>query len=437
MYVRRLTEASPATQLIVLIATLLPIYYISYQYRLIHPFGPPPVASSHPISTAEFIREWLDVHIGDPYNPSPLRTYCNQTEWHPNLVFNLDDANGGIGNVRGNILDFLFFAIEAGASVMLPNVAARSDEDISNVWGSGGKLPLSTYFDEEWLLTTMLDACPQMAIYPHEPGQQMAEALPGRYKPHSRRMDVDQGNTRKAYLEHLDAWLKATPQLRAHQPHSRLRRNFGQILRIKPEIRRLAAVAIHALSSSHNLAIDPIDPIPRKAFYGAHLRAENDAAAAGWLANPDANFTAQTTSYLSQATSHGLRTLYIASGNTTQISEFVTLASTNSPPLNLTTKHSLLPPSDLAILETLTWDQQALVDYEVLLRCSLFGGIVKSSFAYNLAMTRGLWVEDAGWVVEPFAVGEREVGVAFDDGVSRVLGRDEWHEMRIPRGMWP
>jgi hypothetical protein len=40
----------------------------------------------------------------------------------------------------------------------------------------------------------------------------------------------------------------------------------------------------------------------------------------------------------------------------------------------VTSKLDLLPPSGAARqeLEALTWDQQALVDYEVLQRCSVF-----------------------------------------------------------------
>jgi hypothetical protein len=85
----------------------------------------------------------------------------------------------------------------------------------------------------------------------------------------------------------------------------------------------------------------------------------------------------------------------------------------------------------------LTWDQQGLVDYEVLKRCSKFSGIVKSSFAFNIAMTRSQWLEDRGVVVDPYYVADAEDGVAFDDGLSRIVGRDAFHEHRIPRGMWP
>ena len=435
-----------------LFVTLVPLYYASYQYRLGHPYGGPiAIKDDRPAST-DFVRDWLNTHLISPFNPSPIATYCNRTEWHPNLVFSLDNANGGIGNVRGNILDFLFQAIEAGASIVLPGMASRSQEHITNVWAN--RASFDTFFDEEWFLKTMAQACPQMAIYKPEAHQNMVEALPGNYLPRSRRMDVDLGNTRKAYLEDLDAWLKETPEF---QPDNLtlvnlertlwdidtrslplgFRRNFGQILRINPAVRRLAAVAVQNLASRYSLRLDPRDAIPKHAFYGAHLRTEADAKSAGWLNEPSTNFSAQTDAYIAQALKHNLKTLYVASGNTTDLELFKAKAAGHRPALNVTSKFDLLPPNEAGALRELTWDQQALADYEVLLHSSVVGGFVKSSFSYNIAITRDERLVDMGRVVDPWFVMHEEVGVAFDDGVSRVVGRDGWHEMRIPRGMWP
>ena len=297
-----------------------------------------------------------------------------------------------------------------------------------------------------------------MAVYKPEPGRDLSvEALPGNYLPRTRRMDADAGNTREEYLKHLDAWLKGSE---GYQPQNLtlvnlertlweidtrslppgLRRNFGQLLRIKPSIRRLAAIAVQNLALKYNLhTFDPRIAIPKHAFYAAHLRTEADAQAAGWLNSNDAyaNFSAQTTAYIAHALRSTLHVMYVASGNSTDLSRFALKASTHNPPVNVTSKSDLLPPNEAAALRELSWDQQALVDYEVLMRSSVFGGFVKSSFSFNLAISRGQVREDEGLVREPWRVVHVEEGVAFDDGVSRVLGRDGWHEGRIPRGMWP
>ena len=453
MYLDKVTNKPPTLYATLLFVTLVPLYYASYQYRLVHPYGgiPPSHNYVRPPST-DFVRDWLNTNLISPFNPSPLASYCNRTEWHPNLVFNLDNANGGIGNVRGNMLDFIFFAIEAGASVILPGRASRSQEDISNVWAS--RASFDTFFDEEWFLSTMGQVCPQMAIYKPESHQKLVDALPGNYLPRSRRMDADQGNTKKAYLEHLDTWLKEKKEF--HPKNLTLvnlertlwdidtrslplgfRRNFGQLLRINPGIRRLAALVVRNLDSKHTLRLDPREAIPKHAFYGAHLRTEADAKNAGWLDGDNSNFTAQTDAYIAQALKHKLKVIYVASGNATDLKRFRAKAAAYRPSLNVTSKFDLLSSNEAAALRELTWDQQALVDYEVLQRSSVFGGIVKSSFSYGIALVRNQRLEDTGRSMDPWFVMHEEVDVAFDDGVSRVLGRDDWHEARIPRGMWP
>lgn len=451
MHLHEVKCRSPIVCVAFLAITLLPLYYGSYRYRLGHPYNGTDPAEER-LTAHDFVREWLDVHVIEPYNPSPLATYCNRTEWHPNLVFNLANANGGVGNVRGNILDFLFFAIEAGASIILPGMASRSPEDLSNVWAA--RAPYDTLFDEEWFLRAMTEACPQMEVYKPEPGQEIAPALEGNYLPRSRRMDEAFDNTKNAYLSHLDEWLETKSGFEADKlvlvnlertlwevdarslPRG-LRRNFGQLLRVKPFARRLAAVAVQSLAVGYGLAVDPRDPIPSNAFYGAHLRTEADAANAGWLNAPNGNFSAQTDVYIQQALKHNMGIIYAASGDPEDLRRFKAKAAAHSPPVQVVTKFDLLPPSDAATLNKMTWDQQALVDYEVLKRCSVFGGFVKSSFSYNIAMARNQWLEDQGRVAEPWMVTHAADGVAFDDGLSRVLGRDDFHEQRIPRGMWP
>jgi hypothetical protein len=39
-------------------------------------------------------------------------------------------------------------------------------------------------------------------------------------------------------------------------------------------------------------------------------------------------------------------------------------------------------------MEEMTWDQLALVDYEILIRSNVFGGTWESSFAWNIAVRR-------------------------------------------------
>ena len=96
--------------------------------------------------------------------------------------------------------------------------------------------------------------------------------------------------------------------------------------------------------------------------------------------------------------------------------------------VNVTSKAALPTGADLDELNALLWDQQALVDYEVLLKCSRFGGFTKSSHSRNIAIRRNLvgqeWNRIEGVEVrkDPYKILQEEEEVAFDDGLTRLGG---------------
>lgn len=55
---------------------------------------------------------------------------------------------------------------------------------------------------------------------------------------------------------------------------------------------------------------------------------------------------------------------------------------------HVVTKYDLLQGSDRQRLDSLTFDQQALVDFLVLFRSSAFMGVAHSSFPWNIALRR-------------------------------------------------
>lgn len=134
------SNASPLTVLSLFLFTLIPLYFFSYHYRSHHLYGgasPEPQADAV-LSPAELcVQTWLSSHLIDPFDSAPISAYCNLTTWRPSLDFNLANANGGIRNLRGNFLDFIFTAIEMGASIMLPGMAARDTDNLSNIWAEG------------------------------------------------------------------------------------------------------------------------------------------------------------------------------------------------------------------------------------------------------------------------------------------------------------
>ncbi|KAI4715996.1 APG6-domain-containing protein [Aureobasidium sp. EXF-10727] len=386
-------------------------------------------------------------------------------KWRPEVVMDLDDANGGIGNVRGNIFDFLSLAILTGSSIMLPSFQSRSAEDLSALWN--GKIPFDTFFDTDHFVATFAAACPKMDVYMPSKDHALVPPLQNRYQMPSMRQDIlleagtpgDVPSTPAEAVKNFNNWLSAQPDydskkttlvsvgrtlwegLDTRSLPAAVRRDFGGSLRLIPKVRRLAAIVTYNLALKYHLHnIDPRLPYYPSAFLGAHLRTESDAKAAGWLndetAAAHANYTGQTDAYLSQAAQQNLPIIYVASGNETEISRFADKAW-HLHSFNVTSKASLLSGSDLEALQNLSWDQQGLVDYEVLRRSSSLAGFARSSFAFNIAITRNEFVDVNREALRLRPQDLRREDVAFDDGFSKIWGRFPWQEVRMLRGAWP
>ena len=139
---------------------------------------------------------------------------------------------------------------------------------------------------------------------------------------------------------------------------------------------------------------------------------------AGWP-----GYDMQAGAYLAQATLHNLSTIYVASGNVPDILRFRSDAALQN--CTVVAKEDLLSGADLDGLRRLTWDQQALVDFEVLSKSSQFGGIEQSSFAWKIAIKRHLLSKT-----------ESVRGLrAFEDDLSVIYGKGLF--LYFPLAMWP
>jgi len=116
------------------------------------------------------------------------------------------------------------------------------------------------------------------------------------------------------------------------------------------------------------------------------------------------------------------------------IQSFSQEISALSTPVPVVTKRDLLFGADLAELESLTWDQQALVDLLVLERGAFFMGMADSSFAWTIShgrrkfskkgtcqMPKGFW-KSMLW------------GTAYEDEFSDLIGN---HGYGWEDKMWP
>lgn len=96
----------------------------------------------------------------------------------------------------------------------------------------------------------------------------------------------------------------------------------------------------------------------------------------------NSRYEVQTSLFLEQAAAANLPVMYVASGNQTEVARFRKDARLTHN-MAIVTKSELLEEQDLEQLQRLTWDQQALVDFLVMLKASGFSGVGHSSFALN------------------------------------------------------
>lgn len=326
-------------------------------------------------------------------------------------------------------------------------------------------------FDAGFFTESLSSACPQITIIPNstllESSIQKAELTP---KELGNKFKVDRvmdfaDEWRSLFDKWVPAFNEPTPILVSIRPSffewpilhdsPAFIATFGRILKFNSTLLDLAAVVLYALDKQHNLHIDPGQiGIPQQGkFYGAHLRTAPDAVAASF-----ATYEEQSRAYLSSAKKNKLSLIYLASGSPPDIERFTKTAAEKG--VSVTTKLALLENNPefvdaLKMLQELTWDQQALIDYMILLRSSMFGGTWASSFSYNIVFRRhvvlghGVWVpslsalEEMGTKLEGkgekrwwFGRKKVEEGKCFEDGISEVFGGEKmglWFEL----SMWP
>ncbi len=401
-------------------------------------------------------RQSVDLSKADsPFIGWPLQRVCMETPaWRPGIVFVCDNNSGGIGNIRNFILTCVRYAIEAGAAgLVLPQIMTRSEKDLSNIMMA--PMGFDYFFDEKHFRQNLRASCPHITIYnstsdiPHAPVPFKAERITPRN--FGRRGGCDNRDLNKhtglfgeQFQRHI--WETAgefkLPPPSIESPRiirfnwgvqwdwpvfrdgPEFAASFGGLLRFRKDILDLGGKATAYMRQF--AASQDKEPGSRN-FVGIHLRTESDALTR-WP-----NYDEQSGAYLKRAGSMELKAAYLATGNKTEALKLATAASAEHD-IAVITKHELLKDhaTDLAALEALTWDQQALIDFIVLLECDYFLGISPSSFSMNVALKRHLQAD--GLYTRPWKIG------GSGDGRSWLVGKyehywDDW--LFMFDSLWP
>lgn len=390
-----------------------------------------------------------------PFIGWPLARVCSETEWTDGLTFICDNNSGGIGNIRGYILTCVRYAIEAGATgLVMPQIRTRSENDLADIMHE--YRDLDYFFDSDHFRTSLTTHCPRMTIYdapwdiPNFREPYRPESITPRSELGSRtgcdQRDLNRhtdlvGVRFRQWLSDKAKQFDLPPTSSSHPRVVRLNwgvqlewpvyrdgpeftATYGGLLRFREDIRQLGKRTAEAMRRVATATTSPATATAR--FAGFHLRTESDALST-WP-----SFENQSNTYLHGAATRGFKVAYLATGNETEAAKFAERAWSQHE-LVVKTKHDLLWRSEEQgqALEALTWDQQALIDFIVLLESDFFFGVNPSSFSINVALKRH--VQREGLYARPWRVGR-------EDGRSLLVGRFEryWEDwLFMYDSMWP
>lgn len=198
------------------------------------------------------------------------------------------------------------------------------------------------------------------------------------------------------------------------------RSDWGHLAQLPRHIRELSARIMYRLYRKIHAQQDPARP-SNGAFLGAHIRTEGDAVVEGWT-----SFWVQAARVRDQLMKNNIRTVYVATGTASDVDRLKKFLAKVQIPMvvngsEVTTnaqvlqKWDLLDDQDLMIMDTLTWDQMALVDLDVMQRASRFVGLWESSWSWTIALKRHAWSSEDPYDYETHPV-------TFADEYSTLYG---------------
>lgn len=388
-----------------------------------------------------------------PVDDESIKSVCRATQWNETLVFTCNESFGGIGNIRNSVLLCVRFAMQAGASLVLPQILIR-DDDITN-YKTENATDFSYMFDTQHFLESMQRSCPEMTIYPTlddviKPSNNTGVSNRLRFQAES--LTGDGLIKTEIWREKFYAWLEEKQvgpvngrpgptvidlercymSWPIYSDGEAFALSFGLMLQLREDIRLLTSKVLRGLAKKLSFAdFDLKNEVLPDAYFGAHLRVENDAQVTwntqyGWT---HASYEKQAEDYLAQASQPKRsrpKGIYVASGDVEGTRRFVEDAARNN--LTALGKFDVLQgTSDLEILESFRWDQQALVDYLILLRGSDFAGVAHSSFSWSIGLKRHTWAKQEGKYLDAPEKLHDDLSVVYG-----VVGTE-----KFPEALWP
>ncbi|TLS28583.1 hypothetical protein PpBr36_00261 [Pyricularia pennisetigena] len=409
-----------------------------------------------------FISDFLSHEgYGGAFDGRPIADMCAGRSWNPDRIVQCDAVPEGVGTVRNGHLQCIRFAIEIGAGgLILPDIVKRSEHNIAqaipNAKGPLRGVGLDYFFDSDHLTSSLTKFCPQMRLYPSINALHNVPSLLTGVKVKLDQLQPPRINISSTVIEDLDGFWEQVRTLISKEDDGKRKplkiqlvwspfwysvdhdsvefvTSFGRLLRTRHDVRRFAGSVLYGLKTRFNLDLDPRKPpkgqsgeeVARnvaegKSFLGVRIRTDVDAQSMHWP-----NYETQATYFNRLVGQNQIPVTYMTQGAAkADVSDF----KANSAGFNgvVVRKEDLLTGPELETLQSLSWDQQALVDYEVMLSAGIVAGIAHSSFSWNLAIRRR--IEFSG--PENEALGNNglvlpEGSITYQDPYSIIFGPGE------------
>jgi hypothetical protein len=308
-------------------------------------------------------------------------------------------------------------------------------------------------FDSEHLKHTLATQCPQMKVY--STISELAD-VPSMLQPLDFKITDVVKDLKNGVLQRPDEFAgklrkyidEKSPEDKRHKPlrvrlmtipplfpvyHDNMAtaKAFGALIRVRPDIRRLAASALYKMSKQFNMDLSARHGLNERGFVGVHLRIEKDSKDRKF---PDYNAqSADALEYLSKAK---LGVAYVATGGPrSNVEDFARRAQEKG--ISVVTKEMLLEGDELEQLSRLTYDQQALLDYEIMKRAARLVGRSQSFLSWDLAIVRSMAYGGGKTALQTWNLMNLFNGIKWQDKYTTLYGDMEMDRSARLETTWP
>ncbi|KAI0132984.1 hypothetical protein BJ170DRAFT_563887, partial [Xylariales sp. AK1849] len=333
--------------------------------------------------------------------PTSLSVLCDKTAWteglwlqcHSGCGENKTSFCGGLTNARNRIQTCIRLAIDAGASVIIPSVTTRAEDDLLNT--NQRSVCPNEWWNTNRLQSVMNRECPQLKMQFCEVDVPDSRILEPEYRNY-----LAEGHRNSTF----EALMRETMNSSGIEPSSVSPKNqvvlkYGdtyiawdyaksdEMSSIRKDLFNALTYNATLLGFGQDILNSP--QLEESAFIGVHLRGEGDwPSGFGSAYDQMSRYVEAIENITKTMPDAAAATVYVSCGDQNAIQTFREILE----PLNYTVhdKWTLLAdqPAKLARIETLGFDQKGIVEYEVLTHSRFWMGISMSSMSALIAYAR-------------------------------------------------